>query len=341
MSPVSTDELRELIADLVDEEPADVGDDDDLFELGLQSIALMRLVSRWRDEGLDVGFGDLAARPTVAAWAALLARRPDAAPATDGTDEQPTDAGRPAATDESAEFGLALLQHAYWAGRDPAQPLGGVAPHLYLEFDGPGLDPDRLAAAVRRLVDRHPMLRARITDNGRQEILPAAGQGTPVVHDLRAVSDTEREQRLAATRDAMSHEMLAIERGEVFRVAVSLLPDGARLHVDVDMVAVGRRQLPGAARRPGPPATPTASTRPRPNRSASPTGSTCRPGRLHAGRCPTPPVPTGRPGPPTCPGRPSCPRWSTAPAGRAPSGSRSPWPATSGTRSSPRAAVTV
>ncbi|MBN9756423.1 MULTISPECIES: non-ribosomal peptide synthetase [unclassified Pseudonocardia] len=237
MSPVSTDELRELIADLVDEEPADVGDDDDLFELGLQSIALMRLVSRWRDEGLDVGFGDLAARPTVAAWAALLARRPDAAPATDGTDEQPTDAGRPAATDESAEFGLALLQHAYWAGRDPAQPLGGVAPHLYLEFDGPGLDPDRLAAAVRRLVDRHPMLRARITDNGRQEILPADGQGTPVVHDLRAVSDTEREQRLAATRDAMSHEMLAIERGEVFRVAVSLLPDGARLHVDVDMVA--------------------------------------------------------------------------------------------------------
>lgn len=233
MSPVPTDELRALVADLVDEDPEDVGDHDDLFELGLQSIALMRLVSRWRDDGHDVGFGDLAARPTVAAWAGLLSGRAQAGPV--GEDAGGTRAEEPDGTD--GEFPLALLQHAYWAGRDPAQPLGGVAPHLYLEFDGPGLDPDRLAAAVRRLVDRHEMLRARITDNGRQEILPPGDQGGFTVHDLRTATAGERDRRLAATRDAMSHEMLAIERGEVFRIALSLLPGGARLHLDVDMVA--------------------------------------------------------------------------------------------------------
>ncbi|GAA1384677.1 hypothetical protein GCM10009613_15850 [Pseudonocardia kongjuensis] len=235
MTPVSIDALRELIADLVDEDPQDVGEHDDLFELGLQSIALMRLISRWRDDGHEIGFGDLASRPTVAAWAELLSRA--AAPAPEAATPE-TATGEPAAAEPGgAEFPLALLQHAYWAGRDPAQPLGGVAPHLYLEFDGPGLDPDRLAAALRRLVDRHPMLRARITDNGRQEILPADGRDTLVVHDLRDLDDAARDARLAATRDAMSHEMLAIERGEVLRVALSLLPGGARLHVDVDMVA--------------------------------------------------------------------------------------------------------
>jgi mycobactin phenyloxazoline synthetase len=231
MNPVTPDDLRALVAELVEEDPADVGDHDDLFELGLQSIALMRLVARWRDEGRQVGFGELAARPTVAGWAELLtAGAPPAEPVV--RPEPARDAG------DGAEFPLALLQHAYWAGRDPAQPLGGVAPHLYLEFDGPGLDPERLRSALERLVHRHDMLRARITDNGRQEILPAGRFDRLTVHDLRTVDPTERADRLAAVRTEMSHELLPIERGEVFRVAVSLLPDGARLHLDVDMVAV-------------------------------------------------------------------------------------------------------
>ena len=164
--PALLDELRSTIADLVDEDPGDIADTDDLFEIGLQSIALMRLVGRWREEGHAVGFGELAAAPTLVAWAALLtaARKPAA--------EEPA-AAADVLSSEGSEFDLALLQHAYWAGRDPGQPLGGVAPHLYLEFDGPGLDPQRLTAALEKLVRRHDMLRARITDNGRQEILAA------------------------------------------------------------------------------------------------------------------------------------------------------------------------
>jgi aryl carrier-like protein len=220
------EELRRTIADLVDEDPGDIADTDDLFEIGLQSIALMRLVGRWREEGHAVGFGELAAAPTLVAWAALLtaARQPVAAePAMPEAD----------ASADGAEFDLALLQHVYWAGCDPGQPLGGVAPHLYLEFDGPGLDPQRLTEALATLVRRHDMLRARITDNGRQEILPAP-PSTLAVHDLRDLDADERAKRLDAVREEMLHELLAIERGEVFREAVSLLPDGARLHLDVD-----------------------------------------------------------------------------------------------------------
>ncbi|ANY10564.1 non-ribosomal peptide synthetase [Pseudonocardia sp. HH130630-07] len=256
LSTVTRDALRDLVADLLGDDPEEIGDHDDLFELGLQSIALMRLVGRWRGEGRTVGFSDLASAPTIAGWADLLGGAAATADAPSASDIEPGPApggpgnGEPGA--DSGEFPLALLQHAYWAGRDPAQPLGGVAPHLYLEFDGPGLDPQRLRSAVEQLVHRHDMLRARITDNGRQEIRPAARWDELTVHDLREVDAGERDARLAALREQMSHEQLPIEQGTVFRVAVTLLPGASRLHLDVDMVAADavsyRRVLADLAR---------------------------------------------------------------------------------------------
>ena len=67
------------------------------------------------------------------------------------------------------------MQHAYWIGRSDSQDLGGVAAHLYVEFEGPDLDPDRLSRAVDDVVARHPMLRAQFLPDGRQQILPEPG----------------------------------------------------------------------------------------------------------------------------------------------------------------------
>ena len=70
---VDRDRIRTDVAAALGEEPQDVGDDDDLFDLGLDSIRLMSLVEQWRGEtGSDIGFVDLAEEPTVAAWSRLL-----------------------------------------------------------------------------------------------------------------------------------------------------------------------------------------------------------------------------------------------------------------------------
>ncbi|TDV53620.1 aryl carrier-like protein [Actinophytocola oryzae] len=53
--------------------PDEVRDSDDLFEAGLDSIRLLTLLERWRDAGAEVGFVDLAARPTLSDWIELLA----------------------------------------------------------------------------------------------------------------------------------------------------------------------------------------------------------------------------------------------------------------------------
>ncbi|WP_214406175.1 non-ribosomal peptide synthetase [Pseudonocardia lacus] len=231
----SAADLRAAVAAAVEEDPADLAAQDNLFELGLDSMALIRLVAAWRASGTEVAFAELAEDPTLAAWNRLRVERAGAL--TAATAQGPTGDQR-----SDGPFPLARLQHAYWIGRAPSQPLGGVAAHLYTEFDRPPgaepLRPARLRAALDALVARHEMLRARFTDNGEQEVMAAAGWRGLRVHDLTGFDAAGVEARLAEVRDALSHQLLDVERGEVFSVALSLLPGGAtRLHVDVDMLA--------------------------------------------------------------------------------------------------------
>ncbi|MCE7003591.1 amino acid adenylation domain-containing protein [Kibdelosporangium philippinense] len=224
--PTAAQLLRD-VTDLLGPEAAGLSDDDSLIEWGLDSIQLMQVANQWRRNGVKVPFALLAKNPTLAGWRKILA---DAGVAPE-----------PAVTvevDESAPFPLALMQHAYWIGRDEEATLGSVAAHLYVEFDGPDLDPVRLATAVRKLVARHGMLRAEFSDNGQQRILPDRRQDPLTVHDLRSFDEDVVAQRLDELRDALSHARMDVANGEVFQVALSRLPGGtARLHVDVDMLA--------------------------------------------------------------------------------------------------------
>ncbi|HEU0086775.1 MAG TPA: amino acid adenylation domain-containing protein [Pseudonocardiaceae bacterium] len=229
------DELQQVVASLLEEDVGTIGPAANLFTLGLDSIALMQLVGRWRQAGLEVNFAELAENPTIGAWSKLIADRPSDRAAGAGADarlDQEADAGAQTA------FPLAVLQHAYWIGRADGARLGGVAAHLYSEFDGADVDPDRLRGAIQRLVARHDMLRVKITEDGWQRIETTSGWRGLTVRDLRDLDQAQVRTRLVAVRDTLSHQMLDIEGGEVLCTELSLLPGGrTRLHLDVDMVA--------------------------------------------------------------------------------------------------------
>ncbi|MEQ4715479.1 amino acid adenylation domain-containing protein [Nonomuraea sp. B19D2] len=213
--------LRGLLEDLLGAPGLD--EHDNLIELGMDSITMMRLAGQWRRSGAEVRFADLAAKPTLAAWRDLLARQPVAA------------APVHAEVDEAEPFPLALMQHAYWAGRQPGQRLGGVAAHFYNEFDGSGVDPARLERAVHALTERHGMLRVQILDDGTQRILDRSPWRGLTVHDRIAQDELRRR---------LSHRAMDIGAGEVFDVQLSLLPDGGtRVHVNLDMVAADALSL--------------------------------------------------------------------------------------------------
>ncbi|WP_433047037.1 phosphopantetheine-binding protein [Dactylosporangium sp. CS-033363] len=74
-APMNVERMRSDVAEAlaeVTEDTAAFADDDNLIDLGLDSIRLMSLATRWRAAGLEAGYLDLAMEPTVAAWSNLL-----------------------------------------------------------------------------------------------------------------------------------------------------------------------------------------------------------------------------------------------------------------------------
>jgi aryl carrier-like protein len=73
--PLTLDQLRADVAELLYEDPGDVDDTADLLSAGLDSIRILTLVERWREAGVQVSFVELAESPTLAAWWKLLKAR--------------------------------------------------------------------------------------------------------------------------------------------------------------------------------------------------------------------------------------------------------------------------
>jgi len=219
-------EVAELVADMLGVPAVSVDQDANLIEQGLDSIRMMALAGAWRRQGIEVDFAGLAAAPSIRAWANMLG-------SADVELANPPPAGI-SATREVQPFPLAPMQHALWIGRQDNQLLGGVSAHLYVEFDGGRVDPTRLRWAATRLAERHPMLRVQFLPDGTQCIREPAA--FPVnVEDLSENDGAVAESRLAAIRDAKSHQQL--DDG-VLELSLTLLPgDRSRLHVDLDMQA--------------------------------------------------------------------------------------------------------
>lgn len=79
-------QMREDLAALLRTDAAEIADDDNLLDHGLDSIRLMRLAQQWNDRGIAVSFAALAERPELLHWARLVseasAQAPSEAPQT-------------------------------------------------------------------------------------------------------------------------------------------------------------------------------------------------------------------------------------------------------------------
>jgi mycobactin phenyloxazoline synthetase len=238
MARIGRDEIRATVAAELGCPAGNVADHDDLIQLGLNSIRMMALAGGWRKRGAGITFAELAASPTVDSWHDLLCGD-DADEAHNAAGSVVTEPAQPVASaGEESPFPLAPMQHAYWIGRSDEQELGGVAAHLYVEFDGGEIDPGRLERAVSDLVAAHPMLRTRFLPDGTQQTMPRPGRPVFAVVDLRGQSPEKRDAALAQLRDRKTHQRLEIEDGQVIDVTLTLREENrSRLHLDIDMLA--------------------------------------------------------------------------------------------------------
>lgn len=74
--PLTEEQVRADVAELLGCDPAELDLDEDLLERGLDSIRVMALVERWREAGATaLEFADLAEQPVLRHWMTILGGR--------------------------------------------------------------------------------------------------------------------------------------------------------------------------------------------------------------------------------------------------------------------------
>jgi len=239
-----------LLAEWFGSSVTKLSEDDNLIELGLDSIRLMALASAFESTGVSVHFAELARSPQLRSWIALVEKRAQDGESEEGEGARALASAQTQATLEAAHaralgpFDLAPMQHAYWVGRAQGQELNEVTAHFYHEFDAQDIDLQRLQQAVRVLLMRHPQLRVVITDDGKQWIPPELRWPGLTVHDLRALSEADEARALEEIRERLSRRCMRIDAGEVFDVQLSQrTQQRARVHINLDMVAADALSL--------------------------------------------------------------------------------------------------
>lgn len=65
---ITLESMRADIAEMIHEEPDVIGIEDNLMDLGIDSMRLLNLILKWQEDGLDLDFAELADRFTLAGW---------------------------------------------------------------------------------------------------------------------------------------------------------------------------------------------------------------------------------------------------------------------------------
>ncbi|MFE5857507.1 amino acid adenylation domain-containing protein [Streptomyces sp. NPDC056500] len=232
----------------------EVADEDDFFQVGGSSLTAIKVVSAVRQRlGIRLNVPDVAEHSRFDALAALVASRV-AVPTPSG--EEP--ALRPRPQDRYEPFDLLDQQQAYLIGRGGDIEGGGVACHLYLEYEGleaaPGTDLAGSGAgdsgisivavqdALRQLIAQHDMLRTVFDEQTMsQRVLPVE-EVPPYVCEV--VDAVDNPGAAAAVRDRLSHESRPPGLFPLFSVVFVRLPGhGLRMCVSIDALLADARGI--------------------------------------------------------------------------------------------------
>lgn len=138
----------------------------------------------------------------------------------------------------SEPFELTPLQQAYWLGQNTTGPMSGPA-HLYFEREARDLDLARFTQALKRLIQRHPMLRSFVGEDGRWRSADDVAREPLVTIDLRDRSAEDQAEFIAETRAQMKSRSPVSWVSPCVDVRALLLGDNRiRLHFATNLLVL-------------------------------------------------------------------------------------------------------
>ncbi|MGV8003061.1 amino acid adenylation domain-containing protein [Photorhabdus temperata subsp. temperata] len=180
MTPSAIEQTLIEVAQAVLAVPS-IGVDDNLFELGLDSIMIIQIVSRLRKNGIGLAIEQFFEHQTISELAVQVADS-----ATDESEQQETVAQL------KADFPLTPIQRWYLAQSD--QPGAGYNQSVVLSLQKV-LAPENVRQAINALLLRHPILTLCLTptpEGGwKQHYAPSPMEETLVICDAPPETDIE------------------------------------------------------------------------------------------------------------------------------------------------------
>lgn len=206
----------------------EISENENLIEKGLSSIQVMQLSGKLKKTGIRISFAKLMEDPSLSKWFDFIDQ---------SNIKISKDTENLIGKSDNKQFTLTDVQYSYLIGREDNQILGGVGCHAYLEIDGENIKTDRLNNAWNKLQYRHPMLRAKFTNDGYQEILSKPYSEEIEVFDLSDLDEETIHSKLIEIRENISHRKLNVNDGQVAGLSIAKLADEkSRIFFDIDLL---------------------------------------------------------------------------------------------------------
>jgi acyl-CoA synthetase (AMP-forming)/AMP-acid ligase II/aryl carrier-like protein len=187
----------------------DISIDDDLFELGLHSISIIKIQSKIKEKlNCEIEISDFINNSTINLLSQLIDKNVSAKKIT-----YPSLVSNKEDLYES--FPLTEVQMAYEMGRDENLEGGGVCTHFYHEIKIK-YDINKLNKCLNRIIQYYPMMRAVFSKDGKQKILKDPLNYEIINEDISFLENEEQRKIILEERARMSHQVFEIDKWPLF-----------------------------------------------------------------------------------------------------------------------------
>ncbi|WP_418922082.1 condensation domain-containing protein, partial [Bacillus thuringiensis] len=196
-----------------------IGIHDNFFALKGESIKALQVINLLRKDCLKISTTDFFKHPTIAQLSSCVKLEHK----EENFESKPTHV-----KDLSNPFSLTEVQTAYMLGRNSQFELSGISPQTYFEYET-ALDINRLSKSFQKVIHRHPMLRAVILPEGKQQILQSVPDYEIEIESLIDLDDRNQHARLQEERSRMTNHVFPLGQWPLFELKAFLLKEDTYL----------------------------------------------------------------------------------------------------------------